>query len=115
MASDLKKYVDEHINDITELLTFLQPKSTSKPVASGCLSGLTFCITGPVDYPGKRAALQAYISSLGGKNASAVTKNVQYLITNTPNSGTSKNKAAQALGCKIISEDGFMRLVQELS
>ena len=74
------------------------------------VAGKTFCITGKVDFPGKRAALQAYISSLGGYNASSVTNRVDYLITNDTESGSAKNKSAAALGVKVISEDEFLEM-----
>jgi DNA ligase (NAD+) len=78
----------------------------------GILEGKTFCITGAVEFPGKRSALQDYISSLGGCCVSSVTRKVDYLITNTPNSGSNKNKAALAFGCKVISEAQFMRMAR---
>jgi len=74
------------------------------------LAGLTFCVTGAVNY-GTRQEMNSFIESKGGKTASSVTKGVDYLITNTPFSGSSKNKAAQANGCHIISESEFMKLV----
>ena len=44
-------------------------------------------------------------------NVSSVTSKTDYLITNTPDSGTSKNKTAIKLGVPIITEDEFMNMV----
>ncbi|GHU95419.1 hypothetical protein FACS1894208_08200 [Clostridia bacterium] len=124
MIDGIVAYLTDKRDEVAKLVAELTIQPVGGPTtqavgvaegASGCLSGLTFCVTGAVTFPGKRAALQSYISDLGGRNASSVTKNVDYLITNTPNSGSSKNKAAQSMGCQVISEATFMRLVKERS
>ena len=76
------------------------------------IAGKTFCITGKIDYPGGRAALQQYITANGGFNTSSVTRDVDYLITSDPHSGSLKNKAAQALGCTPISETEFFKMIE---
>jgi NAD-dependent DNA ligase len=38
-----------------------------------------------------------------------VSKEVAYLITDSPDSGSSKNLAAQKLGVKVISEEDFRK------
>ena len=74
------------------------------------LAGLTFCVTGKVEY-GTRAAFFNLIESNGGRTASSVTHGVDYLITNTPHSGTVKNRRAREVGAKVISEAEFFRLL----
>ena len=51
------------------------------------------------------AELKKEIEAKGGKVAGSVSKNTSYLVTNNPESGSSKNKAAAELGVKIITED----------
>lgn len=46
---------------------------------------------------------------------SSVTKGLTYLVTNDPFSGSSKNKKAQQLGTKIITEDQFLDLMEDNS
>ena len=57
-----------------------------------------------------RDALKADIEAHGGKLVSSVTATTDYLITNTPDSGTAKNKSAQALGVKIITEAEYIAM-----
>ena len=72
------------------------------------LENLTFCITGSVKLFKNRTELQSFIETNGGKAASSVTKNVNYLINNDVNSTSSKNIKAKELGIKIIDEQTFM-------
>lgn len=47
----------------------------------------------------------------GWKVANKITKTTDYLITNTPDSGTSKNKEADRLGVMKITETDFIKEV----
>jgi DNA ligase (NAD+) len=49
----------------------------------------------------------------GYESKASVTKDLSYLVTNDSDSGSSKNKKAKQLGVKIISEEAFMKLIQE--
>jgi DNA ligase (NAD+) len=42
---------------------------------------------------------------MGHKMVGSISRNVNFLITNTPSSGTVKNKRASELGIEIITED----------
>ena len=46
---------------------------------------------------------------MGGKVKNAVSKNTNFLITNTPESGSSKNKKAKELGISILTEDEMIK------
>lgn len=61
-----------------------------------------FCITGKLSVP--RAEITENIESAGGRVSSTVTKNTDYLVTNDTTSGSSKNKKAEKLGVKVVSE-----------
>ncbi|MBR2070928.1 MAG: hypothetical protein IJ981_05810, partial [Clostridia bacterium] len=39
---------------------------------------------------------------------SGVTEKVNYLVTNTPDSNSSKNKKAKELGVEVITEEDFL-------
>ena len=43
--------------------------------------------------------------------ASSVTKKVDYLVTDNPDSGSSKNEKAKTLGIPVINEETFLRIV----
>ena len=81
------------------------PKSDEIP-----LKGLSFCITGELKSM-KRNKAEEKIKSLGGSVRSAVAKDLSYLVSNDPSSGSSKNKKALELGIKIIDEEAFLLLV----
>lgn len=72
--------------------------SPEKLTQGGEFDGVSFVFTGFRD---KDA--QATIESKGGKVASGVSKNVKYVVTKDPNSGSSKIQKARSLGCEIIS------------
>lgn len=58
----------------------------------------------------KRSAFEKYIESYGYELSSAI-KSCRYLITNTPDSGSSKNKDAKKYGVEIITERDFLALL----
>ena len=72
------------------------------------LEGLTFVITGKLNYFKNRDAIKEKIESLGGKVTGSVSKNTDYLINNDKDSTSSKNKSAKTLGIPILSEDDFI-------
>jgi DNA ligase (NAD+) len=71
------------------------------------LAGLTFVITGSLENYANRDALKERIEELGGKTSGSVSARTDYLINNDAMSQSSKNKAAKALGVKIITEAEF--------
>ena len=91
----------EAIDDLLGLLTL----DESYEAAGTSLEGKTFVITGSLEHYANRKDLKAEIEAEGGKVAGSVSAKTDYLITNDPNSGSSKNKAARELGVSIITED----------
>ena len=67
------------------------------------------CITGKLSVP--RADFEDILTSNGCSLASSVSKNVNYLITNEPDSGSSKNKRARELNIPIMSEEEFLKFL----
>ena len=76
-------------------------------------AGKTFVITGSVDHFANRSEAKAYIEARGGKVTGSVTKKTDYLINNDKASTSSKNKKAQELGIRILSEEDFLKLAGE--
>jgi len=77
---------------------------------SGSLSNSSFCFTGALNTI-KRSEAEKLVKSLGGK-ISGVSKNLTYLVTNDPESGSSKNEKALKHGTKLITEEEFLEMVK---
>ena len=60
----------------------------------------------------KRNLAEEKIKALGGSVKSSVVKDLAFLVTNDPESGSAKNKKAHELGVKIIDEEGFLALLE---
>ena len=101
---------DEIVNKYIEFAED-QPEYTIEPAATA-IKDKVFCVTGKLkNY--SRDSIKSEIESLGGKVSSSITSKVNYLITNTPDSGTQKNKDAQKLNIPIITEDEYIRMKGE--
>jgi DNA ligase (NAD+) len=75
------------------------------------LEGISFCFTGELTTM-KRNEAEAKAKALGAAVKSSVVKGLSYLVTNTPQSGSSKNKKARELGIPIIDEAAFCALLE---
>jgi len=83
----------------------LPPSEESQP-----MRGLSFCFTGELASM-KRSQAEEKIKALGASVKSSVVKGLSYLVTNDPESGSSKNKKARELGIPIINEEEFLALL----
>ena len=79
--------------------------------SGGALSGKSFCFTGELSAM-KRTEAEAKVRALGGSVKSSVTKDLSYLVTNDPGSGSEKNRKAASYGVAIIDEAAFLALVE---
>ncbi|AVM47417.1 DNA ligase (NAD(+)) LigA [Mogibacterium diversum] len=106
MARDYEAFfADEHNKSVVLDLVSELDIDESYEKAGEALSGEIFVITGSLEHYKSRTELKKEIEAQGGKVAGSVSKNTSYLVTNNPESGSSKNKAAAELGVKIITED----------
>ena len=94
------------------MLDFIQQEVQPEITPAAAIKDKKFCTTGKLisGMFKNRDALKADIEAHGGKLVSSVTAATDYLITNTPDSGTAKNKSAQALGVKIITEAEYIAM-----
>ncbi len=76
------------------------------------LRGVSFCFTGELASM-KRSEAEARVKRLGGLAKSAVVKDLSYLVTNDPASGSSKNEKARKLGVAILDEAAFLALLAD--
>lgn len=109
LAVSLQEVKDEmlHLTD-SGLIQILPPVADQNNLP---LTGKSFCFTGEL-ISMKRKEAEAIVQKKGGTVKASVTKGLSYLVTNTPDSGSSKNKKAQALGTAIISEKAFLELLE---
>lgn len=84
---------------------------TLKENAKATSNGMSVCFTGALSM--SRGTVSKMAEDAGFEVKNGVTKGLTYLVTNTPDSGSSKNKKAQQLGTKIINEAEFMKLINE--
>ena len=76
------------------------------------LRGLSFCFTGELSSM-KRPQAEEKIRALGASAKTSVVKGLSFLVTNDPESGSSKNKKARSLGISIIDEEGFLAILAD--
>lgn len=85
--------------------------ATASPDSANPVAGRSFCFTGELKTM-KRPEAEKKVRDLGGKAASTVGKGLDYLVTNDPGSGSSKNRKAAEYGVAIIGEDEFLSLLE---
>ena len=110
-ASNIAKYLTENEAEIVDLaaeMRFIVPKKIE--VKENPFMSKNICCTGKLEHF-TRDSINAKIIELGAKVASGVSAKTDYLITNTPDSGSSKNINAKKFGTKIITEAQFLEMI----
>ena len=95
------------------LLSHLQLEEAPQESGEQKFSGINFVITGNVNHFTNRNEVKAEIEKRGGKVTGSVTSKTNYLINNDVTSNSSKNKKAKEMGIPIISEEDFIRMLEE--
>ena len=112
LARDYAAYfADPENREVLEELLGLLDIDESFEAAGTSLEGKTFVITGSLEHYANRKDLKAEIEAEGGKVAGSVSAKTDYLITNNPDSGSSKNRTAHELGVSIITEEEVRRML----
>lgn len=75
------------------------------------LQGKVFVVTGKLNTFSSREEFKACLDVCGAILSETLNEQTNYLITNTPNSGSAKNKKAEALGVIKLSETEFNNLI----
>ena len=104
---------EKNNRQVDGLLAELDIRREEESQEEAVFAGMTFVITGSVEHFANRKALQAVIESRGGKATGSVTAKTTYLINNDTASNSSKNKKAKELGIPILSEQDFLKLLEE--
>lgn len=80
-------------------------------VKDGKLSGKSFCFTGKAEAIGSRSKCEELVIANGGTVLSGVKKNLDFLVTDDTESGSSKNKKAKELGIPVITSFEFKAMI----
>lgn len=105
---------DKHRQELDRLVAELDIEA--EEMASGenaVLADMVFVITGSLNHYSNRNELKELIEKLGGKVTGSVTGKTSYLINNDSTSSSSKNKTAAKLGVPVITEDEFIKMIEE--
>jgi DNA ligase (NAD+) len=92
----------EMIIELSEVLNIQEP-------IKGFLKKTSFCITGELSQP--RKAIQKAILEAGGVVKTSVTASLSYLVTNNPDTTSSKMKKAKKYEVPVINEDQLNMLL----
>lgn len=104
---------EENNQAVDRLLAELHIEVQEIQEDAAVFEGMTFVITGSLEHFTNRKELQEAIEKRGGKATGSVTAKTTYLINNDTMSNSSKNKKAKELGIPIISEEDFLKLLEE--
>ena len=103
--------VQRHCGDISSLMAlnfYRDTKAAQAAVGDG--PKYKVVVTGDLKH-WERDVFKDYIETLGHKMVGSISGKTDYLITNTPNSGTVKNREAQAKGVPIITEEQAIEIL----
>jgi DNA ligase (NAD+) len=89
--------------DLSSVLDIRKP-------SNGPLAGKTICITGELSMP--RKSVEKMIMDVGGFPKGTVTKSTAYLVTNFPDTGSSKMANAKKFGISVISESDLLKMLK---
>ena len=108
-AKEIAKGLKERHKEVEKTLQQwgLEDESETASVAGGD----RICFTGKMSKT--RGEMEALAKDAGFEPASHVDKTVKWLVCADPASGSSKMKAAAKLGCKVISEEDFMTMINK--
>ena len=110
IAYFMDEWNNRELDNLLKYLTF----EAGEEEAGTVFDGVTFVITGTLEHFKNRKELQEKIEALGGKVSGSVSAKTGYLINNDITSSSSKNKKARELGIPIISEEDFIKMIQEI-
>lgn len=96
--------------EMIELTKYIKIKEVT--IKESNLNSMSFCFTGKLENI-TRTKAQNLVVENGHIMKGGVSKDLDFLVTNTPESGSSKNKKALAFGTELITEEHFMRKMKD--
>lgn len=114
MANNYISFFNDEIKQkiIKDVLEEIKIEKSEENTSSQIFENINFVITGSVEQFKNRDELKEVIEKHGGKVTGSVTSKTNYLINNDSTSNSSKNKKANELGIKIITEEEFIKMLQ---
>lgn len=93
--------------------SFLESSQNALATTKSNMNGMSVCFTGKLNSM-SRSQASKLAEENGYEVRGAVNKGLTYLVTNDPNSGSSKNRKAKELGTHVISEEQFLKLCKNV-
>lgn len=112
MSDNINTYLNNNFYDIHELsfeMNFILPEK--KNIENNIFNGKSICVTGKLNCF-TRDSINEKIISIGAKAVGSVSKKTDYLITNE-SSGSSKYKKAIELNIPVITENEFLKMLED--
>lgn len=112
MAQNMNAYLSglwQEVYMLAEEMHFVLPEEYS--ISDNPFTGKSICVTGKLNHF-TRDSINEKIVSLGAKAVGSVSKKLDYLITNE-SSGSSKYKKAIELNIPIITEEDFLKMLDD--
>ncbi len=107
-------FKEEKNNEMVDrLLNEVTIEQEAEAEENGIFEGMVFVITGSVNHYSNRKELKEAIEARGGRATGSVTSKTTYLVNNDTTSNSSKNKKAKELGVPIISEEDFIKMLED--
>jgi len=105
------RVVEQDMRELTEqgYVRILPPARRLEQEGAG-VAGKSFCFTGELASM-KRSDAEKLVRAAGGTVKSSVTRDLDYLVTNDPTSGSEKNRKAQEFSIPVIDETQFLALL----
>ena len=114
--SIIRFFHDERNRSLVERLRLagvtMEIDDTAQEGATDRLNGLSIVISG-VFSRHSRDEYKALIEKHGGKNVGSISKNTSFILAGD-NMGPAKLEKANKLGIKIINEDEFLQMIDEM-
>jgi len=108
--------IKDHLDEIYKFSSMLKIIDTTRKKKEFLIPSKKLVVTGPLENY-ERDEFKDLVEGLGHKMVNAISGNVDYLITNTPLSGTTKNAKAKLLqkqghSIKIVTEKEIIEILQ---
>lgn len=102
----------DRLRENAEFFSIVKPKQNKIDVSqhSTKMVGKSFCITGALNN-GTRKDYESQIEAKGGKATGSVTAKLDYLVTNEPDTNSSKMKKVRELNVKWEMEDQNKKII----